>query len=194
VSRILLATTSPHKAEELGRLLGIPVEPIAGYVPPVEDGDSFAANAAIKARAGRALAPADAWVVADDSGFCVDALGGAPGIHSARFGGPGLDDRGRLELVLERLGSTTERGGGYVCVLVALGPGGEVLEAAGEVRGSVAAAPSGANGFGYDPIFVPDGWRRTIGDATPAEKDAISHRARAARRLARALSDAGGAG
>jgi XTP/dITP diphosphohydrolase len=194
VSRILLATTSPHKAEELGRLLRIAVDPLAGYRAPVEDGESFAANARIKARAGRAVAPADAWVVADDSGFCVDALGGAPGVHSARFGDPALDDRGRLELVLDRLGSTSERGGGYVCVLVALGPHGEALEATGEVRGSVARAPSGENGFGYDPIFVPDGWTRTVGDATAEEKDSISHRARAARRLARALADAGALG
>lgn len=194
MSRIVLATTSTHKAAELGRLLGAPVEPIVGYRPPVEDGRTFAANAAIKARAGRGLAPSDAWVLADDSGFCVDALGGAPGIHSARFGDPGLDDRGRLELVLELLAGVPDRGGAYACVLVAHGPRGEELEAAGELRGSVALAPSGSAGFGYDAIFVPEGWRRTLADGTAEEKDAVSHRGRAARRLWATLPGVGAAG
>jgi XTP/dITP diphosphohydrolase len=191
MSRFLLATTTAHNAAELGRLLGAAVEPLPGYRPPVEDGASFSANARIKARSGRAVAPPDAWVVADDSGLCVDALGGAPGIHSARFGDPGLDDEGRLRLVLERLRGAPDRSAAYVCALVALGPEGREVEASGELRGSLAEAASGANGFGYDPIFVPAGWERTVADATAAEKDAISHRGRAARRLAAALAAAG---
>ena len=189
MTRLLLATTSRHKAEELGRLLGVRVEPLAGYEAPIEDGDSFLANARIKARAGRESASPEAWVIADDSGFCVDALDGAPGIHSARYGDPSLDDEGRLRLVLAQLADSADRRGRYACVLVALGPAGEELVASGELRGAVAVRPSGANGFGYDPIFIPEGWVRTVADATPEEKDSVSHRGRAARSLAAALAE-----
>ena len=180
---IFLATTSGHKAHELGRLIGRDVEPLPGYVAPVEDGATFAANAEIKARAGHAVAPAGAWVLADDSGLCVDA----PGILSARFGGDGLDDAGRTAHLLALLSERTDRGAAFVCCLVAIAPDGRLTVAEGRVEGAIADAPRGANGFGYDPVFVPAGHDRTTAEMSAAEKDALSHRGSAARRLRGAL-------
>ena len=117
----------------------------------------------------------------------VEALGGAPGIHSARYGGDGLDDAGRVAHLLAELGDATDRQAAFVCVLVAIGPDGSELVAEGRVEGTIAAAPSGSAGFGYDPIFVPAGEIRTIGEMTAAEKDALSHRGRAAAVLRTAL-------
>jgi XTP/dITP diphosphohydrolase len=186
---VYLATSSAHKAAELSRLLGgVRVEPLPGFVSPPEDGETFAVNALVKARAGAAQAPAGfGAVLADDSGIEVAALGGAPGVHSARFGGDGLDDAGRVELLLERLGDAGDRRAAFVCVLVAVLPdGGEVVRE-GRVEGAIAQAPRGSGGFGYDPVFVPDGDERTTAEMAPSEKDAISHRGRAARALAAAL-------
>ena len=186
-----LATSSAHKAAELGRLLGgRRLEPVPGYAAPDEDGGTFLDNARIKARAGAALAPR-AWVLADDSGLVVEALGGAPGVESARFGGDGLDDAGRVTLLLERLRGVEDRRAAFVCVLVAHDPEGREHVAEGRVEGVIAAAPRGAGGFGYDPVFVPAGETRTMGELTPAEKDERSHRGDAARRLAPLLPAAG---
>jgi XTP/dITP diphosphohydrolase len=184
---IYLATGSAHKAHELGRMLGRPVEAVPGYAPPVEDGTTYADNARIKAEAGRAQAPAGAWVLADDSGLEVAALDGGPGVWSARFGGDGLDDAGRNALLLEQLDGRSDRDAVYVCVLVAIAPDGRLVKSRGRVAGSIAAAPRGTGGFGYDPLFVPEGEERTAAELSPAEKDAISHRGRAARALREAL-------
>ena len=184
---IYLASKNAHKALELERLLGSGVTPLRGYEPPVEDGDSFVANARIKALAGAAVAPPGATVVADDSGIVVEALDGAPGIHSARYGGDGLDDAGRVTHLLQELGDATDRRASFVCVLVAIAADGSELVAEGRVEGTIAAAPSGTSGFGYDPIFVPEGEARTIGEMPAAEKDALSHRGRAAAVLRVAL-------
>jgi XTP/dITP diphosphohydrolase len=184
---IVLATTSDHKAHELGRLLGREVHALPGYVAPVEDGPTFAANAEIKARAGRVVAPPDAWVLADDSGLCVAALDGAPGILSARFGGEGLDDAGRTAHLLTLLDGQRDRRAAFVCALVAIAPDGSLTTAEGRVDGEIATAPRGANGFGYDPVFVPVGATRTTAELSATEKDAISHRGSAARRLRGAL-------
>jgi XTP/dITP diphosphohydrolase len=180
---IYLASQNAHKATELGRLLGAGVAPLVGYEAPVEDGLTFADNARIKARAGAAVAPPGATVVADDSGIVVEALGGAPGIHSARYGGPGLDDAGRVRHLLHELGDAGDRRAAFVCVLVAVLPDGSELVAEGRVDGAIADGPRGDGGFGYDPVFVPVGERRTIGEMTDAEKDALSHRGRAAAAL-----------
>jgi XTP/dITP diphosphohydrolase len=180
---IYLASQNAHKAIELGRLLGAGVAPLPGYEAPVEDGATFVANARLKALAGAAVAPPDGIVVADDSGIVVEALGGAPGIHSARYGGDGLDDAGRVRHLLGELGDAADRRAAFVCVLVAVLPDGSELVAEGRVDGTVAAAARGGNGFGYDPVFVPLGETRTIGELSDAEKDAVSHRSRAAAAL-----------
>jgi XTP/dITP diphosphohydrolase len=180
---IYLASQNAHKAIELGRLLGAGVAPLPGYEAPVEDGTTFLANARLKAQAGAAVVPAGGIVVADDSGIVVEALGGAPGIHSARYGGDGLDDPGRVQHLLRELGDAADRRAAFVCVLVAVLPDGSERIAEGRVDGTVATAPRGDNGFGYDPIFVPVGETRTIGELSDAEKDAVSHRSRAAAAL-----------
>ena len=184
---IYLASQNAHKALELERLLGSGVAPLPPYEAPVEDGETFTDNARIKARAGAAVAPAGSMVVADDSGIVVEALRGAPGIHSARYGGDGLDDAGRVAHLLGELGGTADRRAAFVCVLVAIAPDGSELVAEGRVDGTIAPAPRGDAGFGYDPVFVPVGETRTMGEMTDAEKDALSHRGRAAAALRAAL-------
>jgi XTP/dITP diphosphohydrolase len=186
---IALATTNVGKARELARLLAIPVEPLDGWEPPVEDGETFAANALLKARAARAQAPASQTVLADDSGLEVDALGGEPGVHSARFGGAGLDDAGRVRHLLERLADSPDRRARFVCALAAITPDGRETVVEGVLDGTIAPHPRGSGGFGYDPVFVPAGETRTVAELAPAEKDAISHRGRAARALVTALED-----
>jgi XTP/dITP diphosphohydrolase len=193
---IYLASQNAHKATELGRLLGAGVAPLVGYEAPVEDGLTFADNARIKARAGAAVAPPGATVVADDSGIVVEALGGAPGIHSARYGGPGLDDAGRVRHLLHELGDAGDRRAAFVCVLVAVLPDGSELVAEGRVDGTIALVAAGEAGFGYDPVFVPDAADGTPGDRTfaqmtPAEKHAISHRGRALQAVCAALGIGG---
>jgi XTP/dITP diphosphohydrolase len=184
---IYLASQNAHKALELGRLLGSDVAPLPGYDAPLEDGETFTDNARIKARAGAAVAPDGSLVVADDSGIVVEALGGAPGIHSARYGGDGLDDAGRVTHLLAELGDAADRRAAFVCVLVAIAADGSETVAEGRVDGTIAAAPRGTSGFGYDPVFIPAGATRTIGEMSAAEKDALSHRARAAVQLRAAL-------
>ncbi len=183
---IRLATGNPGKAAELARLLGAPVEPIPDWDPPVEDGTTFLANARIKARAGAAQSPGT-WVVADDSGIAVDALAGAPGVASARYGGDGLDDTGRVRALLAAVADADDRTAHFVCVLVAIGPDGAEVVAEGVLAGMLATQPRGTGGFGYDPIMIPLGETRTCGELAPHEKDAISHRGAAARRLREAL-------
>jgi XTP/dITP diphosphohydrolase len=180
---IYLATGSEHKARELGRLLAHAVEPVPGYEPPEETGATYAENARIKAVAGRATAPGDAWVVADDSGLEVAALNGGPGILSARFGGPDLDDGGRNQLLLARLEGVSDRQAAYVCALAAIGPDGGLVEVEGRLEGRIAEAPRGSGGFGYDPVFLPEAEGRTVAELDPAAKDRLSHRGRAARAL-----------
>jgi XTP/dITP diphosphohydrolase len=125
--------------------------------------------------------------VADDSGLVVPALGGAPGVHSARVGGEGLDDAGRVALLLERLAGAADRRATFVCVLVAVDPSGEETLVEGRLDGTIADEPRGQGGFGYDPVFVPEGFAVTVAELPPGEKDAISHRGRAARALRSAL-------
>ena len=182
ITQVRLATGNAGKAAELGRLLGCRVIPVEAWDPPVEDGATFFANARIKALAGVVRHPGE-WVVADDSGLEVDALDGAPGIHSARFGGDGLDDPGRLTALLAALAESDGRGARFRCVLVAIGPDGQEFSADGTLEGSLAVAPRGTNGFGYDPILIPTGELRTCAELSADEKNAISHRGAAARAL-----------
>ena len=184
--RLLLATNNPGKVREFRRLLaGAPYEVVtpaeAGISLDVEEtGSSYAENASLKAtafaQAGECLA------LADDSGIEVDALDGGPGMYSARFGGPGLDDRGRTALLLEKLRDVPEpgRGARYRAVVALAWPGGNVQLFEGVQEGAIGRAPRGERGFGYDPVFViADG--RVQAEISDEEKDAISHRGKAVR-------------
>ena len=186
--RLLLATANPHKVGEFERLLvAHPVEPLpAGVALPPEDGDSFAANALVKARAAaEALGRA---TIADDSGISAAALGGDPGIRSARFAGEGASDAANLAklIALVAPGSALT----YTCALAYVDPGsGEERVFEERCDGAMAPAPAGEGGFGYDPIFVPrEGDGRTMAQLAEEEKDRISHRGRAARALEAWLS------
>ena len=177
---------------ELIALLGdipyrvVPLADVPGATLPEETAETYEGNALLKARAAAAV-EADV-ALADDSGLEVDALGGAPGLHSARFGGPGLDDAGRTALLLERLrGIPPERRTArFRCVIAIIARGGRARTVEGLVEGIIADAPRGRSGFGYDPVFFHPGLGRTFGELSEAEKSGVSHRALAARR-ARAL-------
>lgn len=182
ITQVRLATGNAGKAAELGRLLGCTVRPVEDWDPPIEDGSTFLANARIKARAGAQRHPGE-WVVADDSGIEVDALDGAPGIHSARYGGDGLDDAGRVTALLSAVADADGRSARFRCVLVAIGPAGQEFSAEGTLEGTLADGPRGANGFGYDPIMIPLGDTRTCGELSADEKNSISHRGAAASAL-----------
>lgn len=194
MARLVLATHNAHKVGELRAVLA-PVVPgldpadvvsagELGAPSPVEDGLSFAANALIKARAVCAATGLPA--VADDSGLAVDVLGGAPGIFSARWAGSHGDDRANLALLLEQLGDIApeHRGAQFTCAAALVTPGGFEHVEEGALRGSLASAPRGTNGFGYDPVLVPEGETRTCAELSPEEKNAISHRGQAFRALA----------
>lgn len=181
--RLVLASRNENKLRELRAAL--PAWDIAlldAPVEPVEDGATFLDNARIKARHGRAHAPADAWVAGEDSGIEVAALRGRPGVESARWA---VDGVAQLLLELDGVGDRRAR---YVCELLALAPGGDERRATGTLAGRIADARRGDEGFGYDPIFVPDGETRTVAELGDAWKAEHSHRARAARALAEALA------
>ncbi|HXG77178.1 MAG TPA: non-canonical purine NTP pyrophosphatase [Gaiellaceae bacterium] len=176
--RLVLASRNPDKLRELRQALpGWTVEPLAAPDEPAEEGDTFVENARSKARHGRRHAPPDAWVAGEDSGLEVAALGGRPGVHSARWAEDGV---ARL---LEELAGVDDRRARYVCELVAVSPEGRELRATGTLEGTIAEAPRGSEGFGYDPIFVPLGETRTVAELGNAWKAEHSHRARAARAL-----------
>jgi XTP/dITP diphosphohydrolase len=184
---VILATSNLHKVGEMRELLpGVELEPLSeGYESPVEDGDSFEANALIKALAAHAAL--GGAVLADDSGIEAFDLEGAPGIYSARYAGEGASDEDNLDKLLREVDAA---GGGrraaYVCILALIDEDGteHVFEATCE--GRLLRERRGSGGFGYDPVFVPDDTddERTMSELSPAEKNAISHRGRAARLLA----------
>lgn len=193
-ARIAVASRSPHKVAEIRRILaGLPVELVGLDALPrvpnvVEDGETFAENAAKKAR--EYAASLGMAVLADDSGFVVDALGGEPGVYSHRWGGPGLDDSGRNALVLRKLEEVPFLGrrARFACSAAFCRPGERgLLVAEGKVEGYVATRPRGPNGFGYDPIFWVPALARTFGEVPAAVKDRLSHRGAAFRALAERL-------
>jgi len=177
--QLVLATHNAHKVVELRRILGDKLDGIdlIGYdgPEPVEDGDTFGANALIKARA--AAKHTGLAAIADDSGISVDALGGAPGIHSARYAG-NRDDRENLELLLANLAGITDRSAQFNCAAAFVVGEFEHVED-GVWPGSVLLEPAGVGGFGYDPVFRPEGLEVSAAQLTADEKNAISHRARA---------------
>jgi XTP/dITP diphosphohydrolase len=147
---------------------------------PEEGTDSYYENAREKAAYGRSVGPADAWMLGEDSGLEVAALGGAPGVRSARYGSEGGEAISRL---LRELEGVENRRARYVCELVLIGPNGDELRGSGELAGRIATEPRGSEGFGYDPVFVPEGEERTVAELGNDWKSRSSHRARAAASL-----------
>ena len=193
--RLLLASGNPGKLRELRAILeGLPVELVglaeagAGEPPAVaETGATFLDNALLKARAYAAWSGLAA--VADDSGLEVDALGGGPGVRSARYAGQGASDRANLDKLLAELDGVPpeRRTARFRCAAVLVDPSLGEWHAEGTWEGRLLAAPRGSGGFGYDPVFVPDGWDRTSAEVDQATKDAASHRGRAFRALRPAI-------
>lgn len=193
-SRLVIATHNPGKLVEIAALL----EPLGldcvsagalGLPEPDETEDTFTGNALLKARA--AAEGSGLPALADDSGLAVDALGGAPGIYSARWAGPERNFNLAMRRVLDAVGGArgqTARAARFVCALALVWPDGRSLVFEGEVAGSLAEAPRGERGFGYDPIFVPDGHAITFGEMDPERKHAMSHRAAAFAQFLAAMS------
>ncbi|HET8975631.1 MAG TPA: RdgB/HAM1 family non-canonical purine NTP pyrophosphatase [Solirubrobacterales bacterium] len=188
---LILATRNEHKLRELREALpGVELEPLPeGVLLPPETGQTFAENALGKARAaheatGRA-------VIADDSGIEAAALGGRPGVRSARYAGEGAGDEENLQKLIDDLEGADDRALAYVCAIALVGEDGGESMFEGRCTGTLAPEPRGSGGFGYDPAFLPDDTgpadERTMAELSPDEKHAISHRGRAARELARAL-------
>jgi XTP/dITP diphosphohydrolase len=175
--RALLASGNAHKLEELRSALpGWELELLGVSDFPEEVGDTYEENARGKALFGRAVAQRDDWILGEDSGVEVDALGGGPGVRSARFGGSGSGK----ERLLRELDGVDDRGARYVCTIVAIGPGDEEVVVRGTLEGTIAHERRGSEGFGYDPIFVPAGEEHTVAELGNAWKSTNSHRARAA--------------
>jgi len=191
-ARLVLASHNPGKVREIEDLLrpfGTTVLSAGalGLPEPVEDAPDFAGNARIKALAAARASGLPA--LSDDSGFCVAALGGAPGVFSARWAGPGKDFVPAMARVNQELGDAADRRAWFVCALCLGWPDGHADTFVGRVDGIVVWPPRGDKGFGYDPIFVPDGYAQTFGELDAAIKDEISHRARAFAKLKAALID-----
>ena len=183
--KFILATHNPGKLREMSDILShLGVEVVSpadmGITVEVEEtGTTFAENAMLKAKAICAASGLPA--IADDSGLCVDALNGGPGVYSARSGGEGLDDRGRYMLLLNSLRGQTTRAAHFACAIACAFPDGKTLTAEGRCDGAIAFAPLGEGGFGYDPVFLVPEKGKTFGQLTAEEKSAISHRGRALR-------------
>jgi XTP/dITP diphosphohydrolase len=178
--RAILCSRNAHKARELEVLLpGWTIEPLDADDYPPETGDSYYENARIKAAFGHTRVP-DAWTIGEDSGIEVATLGGRPGIESARYAPEGAPAIAKLLGELEGLDDRRAR---YVSELVAIAPNGEAFRGTGLVNGRIASAPRGGEGFGYDPIFVPDGEEQTVAELGDAWKARNSHRARSAHAL-----------
>jgi XTP/dITP diphosphohydrolase len=188
--RIVIASHNPGKVREIAALLaphGVAVVSAAalGLPEPEETETSFAGNAELKARAAASAGGLPA--LADDSGLCVAALAGAPGIYSARWAGPDKNFAAAMERVRRELGNNPDRRAHFVCALALAWPDGDLVAVEGAVHGSLVFPPRGSRGFGYDPIFVPEGHRQTFGEMDPAAKHAISHRAQAFAKLVASL-------
>ena len=199
-----LASGNAHKVAELQMLARVSALAVtirsareAGGMPEVvEDAGTFVGNARKKARALRERIPAEAWALADDSGVCVDALGGGPGVESAYYAGPQHDAVANLNKLTAAVRDVPDarRGAQFRCVLLALGPNGEEHVFEGECRGRLLREPQGAAGFGYDPLFVPEGFAASYAELSDDVKNTISHRARAWAKLAEWVRGLSGGG
>lgn len=181
--KLVLASKNKKKLVEMQEILsalGVEVvlqSEVGVDVDVEETGTTFAENSALKARAVCEASGLPA--IADDSGLCVDALNGAPGVYSARYGGEGLDDVGRYKLLLENMRGQLDRRCGFISAICCAFPNGDAVTAMGECRGTLAYAPKGDNGFGYDPIFFVPEKKKTFAELTAEEKNEISHRGKA---------------
>ena len=189
--KFVLATHNPGKLREMGDILrGLGVEVVSPadvgcHVEVEETGTTFAENAMLKAKAICAASGLPA--IADDSGLCVDALNGGPGVYSARYGGEGLDDKGRYQLLLNSMRGQTTRAAHFTCSIACAFPNGDTLTAEGRCDGTIAFAPMGEGGFGYDPVFFVPEKAKTFGQLTAEEKSTISHRGKALKSFAEKL-------
>jgi XTP/dITP diphosphohydrolase len=183
--KFILASHNKGKLAEMQKILGeLGVEVVLQSdlgldLEPEEDGATFTENARIKARA--VMEASGLPAIADDSGLCVDALNGAPGVYSARYGGEGLDDRGRYMLLLQTMRGQTTRAAHFTCAIACAFPNGDTITAEGQAPGTIAFAPMGENGFGYDPVFFVPDKAKTFAQLTQEEKAEISHRGKALR-------------
>ena len=191
--KVVLASKNQHKLVEMRDILSaqgveVVLESDVGVDVDVEEtGTTFEENSLLKARA--VMEASGLPAIADDSGLSVDALNGAPGVYSARYGGEGLDDVGRYRLLLENMKGQLDRKCRFVSVITLCMPGGDVITARGECPGTLAYAPQGENGFGYDPIFFVPEKKKTFAQLSPEEKNAISHRGNALKLFQRKLAD-----
>lgn len=181
--KFVLASQNQHKLAEMNLILsahGVEVvlqSELGLHVEVEETGSTFAENAMLKARA--VMEASGLPAIADDSGVCVDALQGAPGVYSARYGGPDLDDVGRYRLLLNVMQGQTNRSAHFTSAIACIFPNGDTIEAEGECPGTIAFAPMGDGGFGYDPVFFLPQLKKTYAQLTPEEKAAVSHRGKA---------------
>lgn len=196
--KVVLASKNPHKLVEIRKItekfgMELVLESQLGVDIDVEEtGTTFEENSFLKAEA--VMKATGLPALADDSGICVDALGGQPGIYSARYGfDDTLDDRGRLELLLKNTEQVPDgqRQAQFVCVITFVTPEGQTIQARGEVHGELLRAPAGEGGFGYDPIFYYPPYGKSLAEVTPEEKNRVSHRARALEAFHDKLKEAG---
>ena len=188
--KLIIASNNKHKIEEIKQILEGKFDEIlslreAGVThETVEDGDTFMANSLKKAREIAEITGQAA--LADDSGLCVDSLGGEPGIFSARYASesnPSLRDRANIDLLLSNLNGKTDRSAHFTCAVALVYPNGVEITAEGYMNGRIIDTPTGCGGFGYDPVFLPDGESRTVAELSENEKNSISHRANALKLL-----------
>ncbi len=189
--KLCLASNNAHKVEEFRQILAstqipweiLPIKDVAPGLTWDETGTTFEENAAIKAKALRKYTKE--WILADDSGLCVPRLGGAPGVYSSSYGGTEGDSQKNNQRLLSEI--TTFQGHDlkayFTCTLYLLSPADEVFIFTGELHGQLTTSPSGGLGFGYDPLFIPEGSNVTLAELTPEQKNQISHRGRAAKKL-----------
>ena len=196
--KVVLASKNPHKLVEIRKItekfgMELVLESELGVDIEVEEtGTTFEENSLLKAEA--VMKATGLPALADDSGICVDALGGEPGIYSARYGfDPTLDDFGRLRLLLKNTEAVPDgkRQAQFVCVISFVTPEGKVIQARGEIHGELLRAPAGAGGFGYDPIFYYPPFGKSLAEVSPEEKNSVSHRANALKVLYEKLKEAG---
>lgn len=197
MTTVLIASNNAHKTTEIAEALDFPgwefktLKQVGVSSDPAEDAETFLGNARIKAHAAQ-QASGGMPVLADDSGLEVDALDGAPGVHSARYAGEPCDDAANNAKLLDALSDVADeaRTARFVCQLVFLDESGNEVDARGTVEGRIAHEAHGENGFGYDPLFLPEvfGFERSLGEAKPEEKNAVSHRGNALRELRAKLS------
>ena len=186
--KIIAATANKGKVAEIEKIFGslgfevVTMSEAGIDSDPEENGKSFSENALIKAHAAHELAK-DAYIIADDSGLCVDALDGAPGIYSARYAGEGATDADKIDKLLKELDGKDARAAHFETAVALITPDGEEITARGEVHGNILTEPKGDHGFGYDPVFFCDEIGKTFAQASADEKNAVSHRGRALRAL-----------